>query len=186
MKNEHCGKVLKSKETGEKLYCVKQHCHQCDYDVVNTCELGYYFHDRPIHATDPILSVLYSMMQSLRSIVTADNLKLCDRWSIVKKRGDIPNQRTSSGMNVSATSLPTKHGKIKQIRKRESVIPKLIVLPYTDLKGCSTKASTSVLNNDESLPVKITQYQSDCVDKIQQCLKNMMMETAMLMIVMKF
>ena len=168
VKNEHCGKVLESKKTGEKLYGVKQHCDQCDYDVVNTCELGYYFYERrPMHVTDPIISVLYSMMQSPRSVVTADNLKLCNRWSIVGKREDIPSQRTSSVMNASATLLPTKRGNIKQICKSESVIQKFIGLLNTNLKGCSLKAPTSVLNNDESLPVKITQDQPDCIDKIE-------------------
>ena len=43
---------------------MKTHCNDCQYDVIGTCESGYYFHDKPIHSTDVILSVTSSMRQS--------------------------------------------------------------------------------------------------------------------------
>ena len=60
VESHHCCKLLHTKETDEKVYCLKIKCHACD-NVSQICEVGYYFNERPINETDDIVSVTSCM-----------------------------------------------------------------------------------------------------------------------------
>ena len=83
---------------------------------------------------------------------------------IVGQKDDVQNEIYESDVLVSTTIFAGKSGQSREIS--HSVIPKVVFLPNTDLKGCSTKALVSVLNNDESSPAKMSQNQSDSITNL--------------------
>ena len=99
--NDHCCKVLTTLAKGDKVYCVKMHCQKCDTDAFKACELGFYFHEKPIHSNDPILSVISSMRQSSKLLHTTDNMEICDHWSLVGKNDESINDTKNSAVKVS-------------------------------------------------------------------------------------
>ena len=133
----------------------EKYCNDCEYNFVRTCESGYYFHDKPIYSTDTISSITSSMMPSPKLLYSPDNLKLCDYWFIVGQMDDIQDQINESDVFVSTTLLQNKCG--QNWETTHSVIPKVIVVPKTELKWYSTKVLISALNDDEYLPVKINE-----------------------------
>ena len=63
----HCRKLIETKDSGEKLYCLTENCKQCPKSFP-VCNLGYYYHEKQTHVSDYIISVISSMMLSPREL----------------------------------------------------------------------------------------------------------------------
>ena len=119
----------------EKIYCVKEN-YLVRVDVSQSCNVGYYHHDRPTHENDIILSVVSSMVLAPRETKQDDKPKLCDpqpvRKRIVEKVYDNHNNTTLPVTNCNGKSVQIKRGKPDKVASTDSVTPKLIVPPKSD------------------------------------------------------